>query len=196
MFATNANNPMIMHFRIISNVRKLFIGPLVPTRVTLETAEGLTTKTKFVGKMCLVLTDDANNNHTYEVPGCVFDPDSPINILGVPFLGKFFGDQSDNEYEMDDGTTVCSGSIKSHFIWDHGKNERHFRHGSTFSLEPNQHIGDPANLDAMNGPEGDSVDENPIHQWYCPETCDSVTPLKVSPSSDSSPDSDPDSNPG
>jgi hypothetical protein len=73
---------------IISNVRKLFVGPLTPTRVTLETAEGTTTKTKFVGTLRLVLTDDARKHHTYDVPDCVFDPDTPINILGVPFLGK------------------------------------------------------------------------------------------------------------
>ena len=88
--------------------------------MTLEMAEGLTTKTKFAGTMRLVLTDNANANHTYKVPGCVFDPDSPINIIGVPFLGKFFGDQSDALHEMD-GTTVCSGSTKSRFIWDHGR---------------------------------------------------------------------------
>ena len=36
---------------IICNMRKLFTRPLVLTRVTLETAEGLITKTKFVGTM-------------------------------------------------------------------------------------------------------------------------------------------------
>ncbi|KAL7532041.1 hypothetical protein ACHAXR_004390 [Thalassiosira sp. AJA248-18] len=212
---------------IISNVRKLFVGPLVPTRVTLETAEGLTTKTKFVGTMRLVLTDDSNQNHTYDIKDCVYDPDSPINILGVPFLGKYFGDQSSDLYEMD-GTSVCSGSTKSHLIWDHGKHERHFMHGSSelpelylyvgtgyftafttrvhkflgdkvhyafssaFTLEPQLQIGDPTNLDAMLGHEG-AVEENPIYQWYCPETCDSVTPSKVSENSDSNPDPNPDS---
>ena len=38
---------------IICNVRKLLVGPLIPTKVTLETAEGLTTKTKFVGTIAL-----------------------------------------------------------------------------------------------------------------------------------------------
>eukprot|EP00957_Ditylum_brightwellii_P069248 5257212-Ditylum_brightwellii.AAC.1 len=28
-----------------------------------------------------------------------------------------------------DGMTVCSGSTKSHFVWDNGKHERHFMHG-------------------------------------------------------------------
>ena len=78
---------------IICNIRKLFISALQPTQVTLETAEGSTTKTKYVGTMRLVLTDDAFKHHSYEIPGCVYDPESPINIIGVPFVGKFFGDQ-------------------------------------------------------------------------------------------------------
>ena len=208
---------------IICNVRKLFVGPLQPTRVTLETAEGLTTKTKYVGTMRLVLTDDARKHHTYNVPDCVYDPDSPINILGVPFVGKFFGDQSSDMYELD-GTTVCSGSTKSHFIWDHGKHERHFMHGlselpelylyvgtgyfnafttrirkvfndkvhyafsSAFSLEPQLQTGDPTNLEAMLGPEGEQdKNENPIYQWYCPETCDSITPSQESDNTDTNP---------
>ena len=87
-----------------------------------------------------VLTDNANVNHTYEVPGCVFDPDSPINIIGVPYLGKFFGDQSDALHEMG-GTAVCSGSTKSHFIWDHGKHERHFMHGESQLPELYLYVG-------------------------------------------------------
>ena len=30
-----------------------------------------------------------------------------------------------------DGTNINSGATKSHFIWDHGKHERHFLHGSS-----------------------------------------------------------------
>ena len=207
---------------IICNVRKLFVGPLTPTRVTLETAEGQTTKTKYVGTLRLVLTDDAHKHHSYDVTGCVFDPDSPINILGVPFLGKHFGDQSSDFDEMD-GTTVCSGSTKSCFIWDHSKHERHFMHGlselpelylyvgtgyfnafttrinkfvgdkihyafsSAFSLDPNPQIGDPTNLEAMIGPEGDKA--NPISDWYCPKKCDSVTTSIPSGDTDNNPTS-------
>eukprot|EP00957_Ditylum_brightwellii_P148781 11326828-Ditylum_brightwellii.AAC.1 len=119
-----------------------------------------------------------------------------------------------------DGTTVCSGSTKSNFIWDTGKHEQHFMHGlsklpelylyvctgyfkahttriqkflgdkvhyafsSAFSLNPDPQISDPTNLDAMIGPEGDHED-NPIYQWYCPATCDSVTPLQASKDKDS-----------
>ena len=45
---------------IISNQRKLFVGPLTPMSVSLETAEGTSTTTKLVGCMNLVLTDNAN----------------------------------------------------------------------------------------------------------------------------------------
>ena len=45
---------------IISNIRKLFTGPLKPTRVTMETADGISTHTKLVGLLRLVLTDDSH----------------------------------------------------------------------------------------------------------------------------------------
>ncbi len=42
----------------------------------------------------LKLTDDANLKHTYDVPNAIYDPYTNFNILGVPFLGDFFGDQA------------------------------------------------------------------------------------------------------
>ena len=45
--------------------------------------------------MKLILTDNVNKNHSYIITRCVFDPKTPVNILGVPALGKFFGDNSD-----------------------------------------------------------------------------------------------------
>ena len=79
---------------IISNNRRLFHGHLTPTRVTLETDDRVSTKSQLVGIFRLVLTDNTNINYTYDVPGCVFDPATPINILGVPALGTFFGDNA------------------------------------------------------------------------------------------------------
>ena len=52
----------------ISNVRKLFTGPLKPTRITMETADGISTYTKLVVSLRLVLTDDSNRNHVYTIP--------------------------------------------------------------------------------------------------------------------------------
>ena len=109
---------------IISNEQKLFTGQLTPMQITLETAEGKSVSTKLVGVISLVLTDDSNKHHTYKIPDCVYDPQIPINILGVPCLGKVFKDGADIRNLLDeDGTTVKSGSTKSHFVWDHGKNE-------------------------------------------------------------------------
>ena len=79
---------------IISNERRLFHRHLTPTIVTLETADGVSTKTQLVGICRLVLTDNKNINYTYDVPGYAFDPATPINILGVPALGTFFGDNA------------------------------------------------------------------------------------------------------
>ena len=45
---------------IISNERRLFHGHLTPTRFTLETADGVSTKTQLVGIFHLVLTDNKN----------------------------------------------------------------------------------------------------------------------------------------
>eukprot|EP00957_Ditylum_brightwellii_P117640 8973263-Ditylum_brightwellii.AAC.1 len=40
-----------------------------------------------------------------------------------------------------DGTTVCSGSTKSHYIWDNGEHERYFMHGSSKLPELYLYIG-------------------------------------------------------
>ena len=86
--------------------------------------------------MKLILTDNANKHNSYIIPRCVFDPKTPVNILGVPSLGTFFGDISDANYLLaEDGTTIKSGSTKSHFIWYHGRHERYFMHVSSHMIE-------------------------------------------------------------
>ena len=104
---------------IIISHRRLFTGPMIPTSVTLKTAEGLTTTTKLVGDKKLILTDDANKHHLYMIPSCEFDPKTSINILGVPALETFFGDNSDAiDNFAEDGTSIKSGFSKSHFrVW-------------------------------------------------------------------------------
>ena len=127
---------------IISNERRLFHGHLTPTRVTLETADGVSTKTQLVGICRLVLTDNNNKNYTYNVPGCVFNPDMPINILSVPALGTFFGDNTNAGSPYgEDGTTIKSGVMKLHFIWDHGRHKRNFMHGSSLMPEIHLYVG-------------------------------------------------------
>ena len=127
---------------IISNEHKLFTGPLVPTKVTLETAEGVSTETKLVGPIRLFLTDSSNQDHVYIVPGCVYDPYTPLNILVVPALGSFFGDSADASNTLAaDGTNINSGATKSHFVWDYGKHKRHFLHGSSQMPELFLYVG-------------------------------------------------------
>ena len=69
---------------IICSERKLFTGHLSPTSIKLETAKGMSVSTKLVGVLRLVLTDKSNNHRTDDVLGCVYDPEIPLNILGVP----------------------------------------------------------------------------------------------------------------
>ena len=79
--------------------------------------------------MKLILTDDANKHHSYIIIRCVFDPNNPVNILGAPDIGTFFGDNADATNPLAEyGTTIKSGSTKSHFIWDHGRHGGHFMH--------------------------------------------------------------------
>ena len=57
--------------------------------------------------MRLVLTDDGNGHHVYKIPVCVFYPESPINILGAPTVGKLFGENVDAHSPIaEDGTTI------------------------------------------------------------------------------------------
>ena len=84
---------------------------------------------KLVGSMKLILTGDYNKNHSYVIPRCLFYPKNLVNIFGVPTLGTFFGNISDSTGPLaEDDTTTKSGAIKSHLIWDHGRNEWHFRY--------------------------------------------------------------------
>ena len=127
---------------IIRNERRLFQWHLTITRVTIETADGVSTKTKLVGICRLVLTDNKNINYTYDVPGSVLDPATPIIVLGVPTPVTFFEDnaKAGSTYD-DDGTTIKSGATRSYFICDHGKHERHFMHGSSVMPELHLYVG-------------------------------------------------------
>ena len=62
---------------------------------------------KIVGIICLVLTDDKNEHLTYNIPGCIYGPDPPINILEITAMGEFFNDSANVHSPLDDdGTTV------------------------------------------------------------------------------------------
>ena len=80
---------------IMCNKLKLFTGPITPMSVTLATAEGLTTTTKLVGDLRIVLTDNINKHRTYSITGFIYDPESPLKILVVLALGAYFNDGAD-----------------------------------------------------------------------------------------------------
>ena len=127
---------------IICNVRKLFTGKLIATKIMLETTEGTSASTKLVDIIRLVLTYDKNEHNIYNIPGCIYNPDSPLNILGIPALGKKFNDGANINNPLDnDGTTVKAGAMKSHFVWDHGRRKRHFMHRDSHMLELHLYVG-------------------------------------------------------
>ena len=116
--------------------RRLFTGPPILAAVTLKTEEEITTTTKIVGNIKLILTDNANNHHLYITPCFVFYPKTSVNMFGFPYLVIFFCDNVDATGTIAYcRTTVKWGSTKSHFIWDHGRHEPHFMHGSSHMLE-------------------------------------------------------------
>ncbi|EJK58187.1 hypothetical protein THAOC_21711, partial [Thalassiosira oceanica] len=82
------------------------------------------------GTIRLNIVDDDGNPHIYEIPNAIYDPDSPFNILGIPFLGEFFAKPED-PHGYDPETTITSNSAESKFVWDHGKHVRHFEHPSS-----------------------------------------------------------------
>ena len=152
--------------------------------------------------MRLTLTCDGNENHTYDIPECVFDPDSQINLIGIPFLGKYFGSQDKMKNSDEDGTWVKSSATKTTFVWDHSKHERNFRHGKSglpelylyvgkgyftaFATRVQTYLGDKVNFafslvfslnpDKLPNNDVTLADEGSV-DWYYPETADStITP--------------------
>jgi hypothetical protein len=71
----------------------------------------------------------------YHIPNAINNPNSPFNILGILFFGKFLG-REDVPYltSDDDGTYIQSSASRSCFVWDRGKHERHFMHMINASL--------------------------------------------------------------
>ena len=108
----------------ICNDRQFFVGQLQPSDYNVVTSNRQSTPQQ-KGTIRIQIADDTGKLLTYELPEAIYDPDSPFNILGVPFLADYFGDSGLQ------GTTVLSGATESLLVWDHGKHERHFTHGQT-----------------------------------------------------------------
>ena len=99
-------------------------------QVSMTTCKGVTVKQRYIGTMCLILTDDANINHQYDIPNCIYDPSSPIDIIGIPVISAHFNDVASalDAVIEDDGSTILSSGCRSHLKWDNGKHHRYFNH--------------------------------------------------------------------
>ena len=96
----------------------------------MTTCEGDTYKKRYIGTVSLVLTDESNFNHSYDINPCIYDPETPVNVLGVPVLSEFFDDAEDGQYTIleYDVIMILSSWRCYHFKWNHVKNHRHFTH--------------------------------------------------------------------
>eukprot|EP00956_Cyclotella_meneghiniana_P008619 scaffold11745_cov39-Cyclotella_meneghiniana.AAC.3 len=101
---------------IICNDKSLFVGDLKPSRSEVHTSNGQNTPALEGTIRLMTLTGDAGDQHQYDIAGALYDPESPFNLLGIPFLSKHFGDAKTM------GTKITSGAYQSTFVWDHGKN--------------------------------------------------------------------------
>ena len=88
---------------IICNDRTQFIGNLQYQQSEISTSQA-TGVAEYVGTICLHLTDGAGQTFQYDIPGAVYDPSSPFNICGIPYLGEFFGKNDPISSVDDDGT--------------------------------------------------------------------------------------------
>jgi hypothetical protein len=99
---------------IICNDKSMFVGDLIPSRSEVLTSNGQNVPA-LEGTIRLSLLDDLGELHQYDIPGALYDPESPFNLLRIPFLSKYFKDQKTM------GTKITSGCYNSHFVWDNEK---------------------------------------------------------------------------
>jgi hypothetical protein len=113
---------------IICNDRSQFVGNLRAQESSVETSHE-TARSNFVDTIRICLTTDEGMTMEYHIPSAIYAPDFQFDILGIPFLGSFLG-QDDTPYptQDDDGTYIFSSASHSHFIWDHGKHKHLFCH--------------------------------------------------------------------
>ena len=114
---------------IICNNWSLFKGALWKVYVSVTTCSGTTSKPKYIGTFCCELENNARVRHKYLIPDALFDPNLVYNLIGVPFLGNFFGQLDDPPTCDNSGPYVTSSANKSHLVWNHGKHEQHWHHG-------------------------------------------------------------------
>jgi hypothetical protein len=103
------------------------VGPLQVQHTSVETTHS-TASLAYAGMIAICLTTDAGQTFKYHIPNAIYDPNSPFNILGIPFLGDYFGSKDTVPNRDDDGTYVRVSASKTTFVWDHGQHLRDFSH--------------------------------------------------------------------
>ena len=112
---------------IICNARSQLVGPLQVQHTSVKTPHG-TASLVYAGMIAIRLTRNAGQTFEYHIPNAIYDPNSPFNILGIPFLGDYFGAKDTVPNRDDDGTYVKSSASKTTFVWDYGQHSRDFTH--------------------------------------------------------------------
>ena len=113
---------------IICNDWAQFVGNLRAEKLSVETTHG-SASTNYVGTISITITTDNGERIQYHIPDAICNPNSPFNILGIPFFGKFLGkDDMPHPNSIDDGMFIQSSALRSCLVWDHGKHERHLMH--------------------------------------------------------------------
>lgn len=115
---------------IICNDRSMFPGRVTLSDNQVMTASGVSI-TQYVGTIRLRITDDEGVTTTYDVEGAVYDPKSPVNILGVTNLSSHFAKKNGDASGWDEGTGITTRGNRSEFFWDNGKHRRNFFHGDS-----------------------------------------------------------------
>ena len=91
------------------------MGPLRVQHTSVETTHS-TASSAYAGTIAIRLTTDAGQTFKYHVPNAISDPNSPFNVLGIPFLGDYFGTKDTIPNRDDNGTYVRSYASKTTFV--------------------------------------------------------------------------------
>ena len=96
----------------------------------MKTYKGETENQCYIGTIRLILTDDSNINNPHGIPHCIYDPDSPVTIIGIPVLSAHFNNAASDldAVAEDDGSKIISSGSCLHFQLDNGKHHHHFTH--------------------------------------------------------------------
>ena len=89
---------------IICNDRSQFVGPLRVQHTSVETTHG-TASLVYAGTIAIHLMTNAGQTFESHVPNAIYDPNLPLNILGIPFLGDFLAPRILIQIEMTMGCT-------------------------------------------------------------------------------------------